>query len=76
MRGTALGHTFNNFRLKNFKSSPKVSIEDRSKETNSIIISNKESKYRFKYGQEFKDMLEPRDQVLEHDFDFSLSFSP
>ena len=35
-----------------------------------ITISNKETKYQLKHSENFKALLEPRDQVLEHEFSF------
>ena len=31
-------------------------------------MSNKDSRYRLKYGETFKDMLNARDHVMEHEF--------
>jgi len=31
-----------------------------------LSVSNLHSKYRLKYGAEFKDMLDARDQVMAH----------
>lgn len=36
----------------------------------SLNISNLEDRYCLKYGMEFKDLLDARDQVMEHQFDF------
>ncbi len=40
-----------------------------------LQISNIFSKYRLVFGEEFKQMLEPRDQVMEHSYDFQLQIS-
>ena len=39
--------------------------------SSSLKISNSEIKYQLQHGVAFKDLLDPRDTVLEHDFDFS-----
>ena len=44
--------------------------------SSSLRISNENLKYELKYGSPFKDMLEPRDQVLEHSFTFNVDISP
>ena len=41
--------------------------------SNSLVISNKEDRYSLKYGPEFKELLDARDQVMEHEFNFSFS---
>ena len=41
--------------------------------SNSLVISNKDDRYTLKYGPEFKDLLDARDQVMEHEFNFSFS---
>jgi hypothetical protein len=41
----------------------------------SIHISNEETKYQLKYGSAFGQLLEPRDQVLEHTFDFEEKYA-
>ena len=38
--------------------------------SSTLQISNKDVKYQLLHGAAFKDMLDPRDQVLEHEFDF------
>ncbi len=40
-----------------------------------LRISNISSKYRLMFGEEFKQMLEPRDQVMEHGYAFQLQLS-
>jgi hypothetical protein len=39
-----------------------------------LTITNEHSKYRLKFGKEFQQFLEARDQVLEHKFDFDFNF--
>jgi hypothetical protein len=41
----------------------------------SIAISNLFSRYRLEHGKEFGDLLEARDQVLEHSFGFRIDFT-
>ena len=36
----------------------------------SLIISNLEDRYSLKYGIDFRDLLDARDQVMEHQFNF------
>ena len=36
-----------------------------------LEISNQNSRYRLKFGQEFNHLLDARDQVLEHQFSFA-----
>lgn len=40
-------------------------------EPHSLTISNLATRYHLKYGMDFKDFLDARDQVMEHQFDFS-----
>ena len=39
-----------------------------------IRITNKDTKYTMRHGSEFKSMLEARDIVMEHYFDFFIKF--
>jgi len=41
-------------------------------ENESLIICNTGSKQIMKHGKDFKDLLDPRDRILEHDFDFTV----
>ena len=43
--------------------------------TSSLRISNSDIKYQLLHGAAFKEMLDPRDQVLEHEFNFEELFS-
>ena len=43
---------------------------------NSLRISNEECRYRLHHGSAFEHLLEARDQVLEHTFDFIIPFDP
>ena len=43
--------------------------------TSSLFISNQDIKYQLLHGADFRDMLDPRDQVLEHSFSFKEVFS-
>ena len=36
-----------------------------------LEISNQDSRYRLKFGQDFNHLLDARDHVLEHQFSFS-----
>ena len=40
---------------------------------NSLIISNKDDRYSLSYGPEFGNLLDARDQVMEHKFNFDFS---
>ena len=42
--------------------------------SNSLVISNKDDRYSLKYGPEFGGLLDARDQVMEHKFNFSFTF--
>lgn len=56
----------------------KRSLPKNTEQDNPIItlhISNAASKYRLLHGPQFLPLLEPRDNVLEHDFSFNLEFS-
>lgn len=57
---------------------PRSAREEMPREASQEIIlriTNKDCRYRLKYGCEFKDMLEARDQVLEHEFDFEFDLA-
>jgi hypothetical protein len=41
-----------------------------------IRITNQNSKHRLKHGHDFKDLLDARDMVLEHDFNFTIALRP
>ena len=41
-----------------------------------IRVTNKDSKYRLKHGSDFGHLLEARDQVMEHEFDFIIEADP
>ena len=41
----------------------------------SLHITNQFSKYQLPHGGQFEHLLDPRDQVMEHDFDFSLKIN-
>ena len=43
--------------------------------TSLLKINNIEDRYRLEHGLEFKDLLDPRDQVLEHRFEFNLEMA-
>jgi hypothetical protein len=45
-----------------------------SQVVNAVKISNQETRYQLHHGAEYREMLEPRDQVLEHSFDFQEEF--
>ncbi len=69
-----LSSNFTSFRIKNINNRPKSNIEETPRiSSDTIRVSNQNSKHRLKHGQDFKDLLDPRDQVLEHDFDFSIA---
>lgn len=51
------------FRLKGGRG-PKTVEEDRPLEDDILNISNLDSRYKMIHGHDFKDILEPRDQVL------------
>ena len=38
-----------------------------------LVVTNEDSRYRLKYGGEFREMLDPRDQVMEHPFKFHVN---
>ena len=40
-----------------------------------LNISNQTTNKKMKYGKEFKQMLDPRDQILQHDFDFTVKIN-
>ena len=40
-----------------------------------LKISNSDLKYTLEHGPEFLHMLDPRDQILEHEFNFDEQFS-
>ena len=54
----------NNPKKSNYPSIPETT-------TNSLNISNIKKRYTLNYGMEFKELLDARDQVMEHQFDFS-----
>ena len=58
MRPVGPNHLSTNFKL--------VSVKN-------IRITNQNSKHRLKHGHDFKDLLDARDMVLEHDFDFTVA---
>jgi hypothetical protein len=60
----------NSSSIKHIELSPDPKIEDR--DSSPIQINNVKTKYTLHFGQDFKSMLEPRDQVLEHDFHFEV----
>jgi hypothetical protein len=69
-----LTSNFSSFRVKNINNRLKSNIEETPHiDSDTIRITNENSKHRLKHGQDFKDLLDPRDQVLEHDFDFSIA---
>lgn len=41
-----------------------------------LHITNSSTKRKLKYGSEFANLLEARDQVLEHNFDFQITLQP
>ena len=47
--------------------------ENKSEEM--LQISNADSKKKLKYGDEFKLLLDARDQVLEHQFHFTFNLN-
>ena len=60
----------NSSNIKHIELSLNPKIEDQ--DSGLLQINNAKTKYILRFGQEFKSMLEPRDQVLEHDFDFEV----
>lgn len=44
-------------------------------EVGRLFISNESSCFKLKYGEEFKNLLDPRDQVLEHKFKFDFKLN-
>ena len=40
-----------------------------------LSISNIKERYNLKFGSEFKDMLDARDQVMEHQFQFTFDLN-
>ena len=50
-------------------------VEDRfdKEESSQLCISNHRSCYQLKYGSEYKNLLDPRDQVMEHKFNFNFN---
>ena len=61
MRPVGPNHLSTNFKL--------VSVKN-------IRITNQNSKHRLKHGHDFKDLLDARDMVLEHDFNFTIALRP
>ena len=77
MRPVSLNHlsnSFRNFRVKNINNQPNNIIgEPPPNDNDTIRITNQSSKHRLKHGPDFKDLLDARDMVLEHDFDFTIA---
>lgn len=55
--------------------SAREEIPEEAPQRTALLINNKDCRYRLKYGSEFKEMLEARDQVLEHEFDFEFDLA-
>jgi hypothetical protein len=69
-----LSASFRHFRVKNINNQPNSSIgEPPIIDNDTIRITNQSSKHRLKHGLDFKDLLDARDMVLEHDFDFTVA---
>lgn len=47
--------------------------EDLDEERTHVRVTNRTSRYKLEHGSDFKHMLEPRDQILEHEFDFTIT---
>jgi hypothetical protein len=77
MRPVVLNHLSTNFKLfrvKNINNQPNNIIgEPPPNDNDTIRITNQSSKHRLKHGHDFKDLLDARDMVLEHDFDFTIA---
>jgi hypothetical protein len=54
-----LSSNFTSFRIKNINNRPKNNIEETPRiGSDTIRVSNQNSKHRLKHGQDFKDLLE------------------
>jgi hypothetical protein len=40
-----------------------------------LHVTNRDTKYQLVHGRNFKYLIEPRDMVLEHDYDFMFYLS-
>ena len=48
----------------------RLAVVDDKSQKNNLSISNHKTCYKMKFGEQFKGYLDPRDQVLQHKFNF------